>query len=70
MAEPKRPPELSASSLLPLKPHPTPQIPFLGKGERTQPGSAGACWRRGGGEWGTGGQTMHGAGNGGAERDG
>lgn len=31
MAEPRRPPALSASSLLPLKPHPTPKFHFLEK---------------------------------------
>lgn len=46
IAEPKWPPELSASSLCP--PTPTPKFHFLEKAERTQPGSAGACWRGGG----------------------
>lgn len=44
MTEPKWPPALSASSLLPPQ-HPTPKFHFLEKVERTQPGSAGACWR-------------------------
>lgn len=60
MTEPKWPPALSASSLLPPQ-RPTPKFHFLEKVERTQPGSAGACWRGGGQGLGEGHQTCTGA---------
>lgn len=59
MAEPKRSPALSASSLLPLKPHPTPNS-ISWKRRKDAAGVCGSLlemrWRR----TGTGGQTMHG----------